>query len=169
MDDLALPQEANHVIYVRVVGQAEDVVVGEAGFLFRRQILGQVGDDIAGDLHGGGGPGVAGGELGIHAGGVIDEIGVKAGGLDLAVAQVAGELVDEGAHHFQVAQFLSTYQGAKKYQQKPGNFNGCNGKILRRFSHIEVSRRKYPRAGETLILQKDKPCWEVCVCVALLE
>lgn len=118
VDDFPLPQEADHVVDIRVVGQAEDVVVGEAGFLLRRQILRQVGDDIARDLHGRGGPGIAGGKLGIDACGVIHEVGVKACGFDLAVAQVTGELVDEGAHHFQVAQFLSPYQGAKKYQQK---------------------------------------------------
>ena len=33
MDDFPLPQEADHVVDIRVVGQAEDVVVGEAGFL----------------------------------------------------------------------------------------------------------------------------------------
>ena len=82
----------------------------------RRQILRQVGDDIARDLHGRGGPGIAGGKLWIDACGVIHEVGVKACGFDLAVAQVAGELVDKGAHHFQVAQFLSSYQGAKKCQ-----------------------------------------------------
>ena len=118
MDDFPLPQEADHVVDVRVVGQAEDVVVGEAGFLLRRQILRQVGDDIARDLHSRGGPGIAGGKLGKDACGVIHEVGVKACGFDLAVAQIAGELVDEGAHHFQMAQFLSPYQGAKKYQQK---------------------------------------------------
>ena len=33
VDDFPLPQEADHVVDIRVVGQAEDVVVGEAGFL----------------------------------------------------------------------------------------------------------------------------------------
>lgn len=34
MDNLPFPEEANDVIYVRVVGQAKDVVIGEAGLLF---------------------------------------------------------------------------------------------------------------------------------------
>lgn len=33
VDDLPLPQEADHVVYIRVVGQAEDVIVGEPGLL----------------------------------------------------------------------------------------------------------------------------------------
>lgn len=33
MDNLALAQEADHIIDVRIVGQTEDVVISEAGFL----------------------------------------------------------------------------------------------------------------------------------------
>ena len=33
VDNLPLPQEADHVIHIRIVGQAENVVVGEAGLL----------------------------------------------------------------------------------------------------------------------------------------
>lgn len=92
--DLSLPQEADDVIYVRVVGQTEDVVIGEAGLLLGGQILGQIGNDISGDLHGRGGPGVAGSKLGVHACGVIHKIGVKPGGPDLIPTEVAGELMD---------------------------------------------------------------------------
>lgn len=113
VDDLSGPQEADGVVHIRVVGQAQDVVIGKAGFLLRRQVLRQVGDDIAGDLHGGGGPGIAGGKLGIHAGGVVHEIGVEAGGADLVLRQVPGQLMDDGAHHLQVAQFLGTCIVAK--------------------------------------------------------
>lgn len=83
MDDFTLPQETDHVAHVGVVGQAEDVVVSEAGFLLGRHVLGQIGDDVSGDLHGGRGPGIAGRELGIDAGGMIHKVGIKAGGSDL--------------------------------------------------------------------------------------
>ena len=33
MDNLAFPEEANDIIYVRIVRQAENVVIGEARFL----------------------------------------------------------------------------------------------------------------------------------------
>ena len=33
MNHLALAKEPDHVVYVRVVGQAQDVVVGRAGLL----------------------------------------------------------------------------------------------------------------------------------------
>ena len=34
MDDLPLPQEADDVVYIWGVGKAQNVVIGEAGFLF---------------------------------------------------------------------------------------------------------------------------------------
>ena len=81
------------------------------------KILSEVRDGIAGDLHGGGGPGIAGGELWEHAGSVIHKIGVEAGGFDLLLGQISGELVDDGGDHLQVAEFfrsgeLSAYQMA---------------------------------------------------------
>ena len=33
MDDLPFPQKPDDVVHIRVIGQAEDVVVGKAGFL----------------------------------------------------------------------------------------------------------------------------------------
>jgi len=37
---------------------------------------------------------------------VIHEVGIKAGGADLILGEIAGQLVDDGAHHFQMAQLL---------------------------------------------------------------
>ena len=34
MDDFPLTQETDHIVDVRIVGQAEDVVIGKTGFLF---------------------------------------------------------------------------------------------------------------------------------------
>lgn len=118
MDDFAFPQEADDIVHIRVVGETENVVVGEAGLLLCRQVLGQIGDDIAGDLHSGRRPGIAGGKLRIDTGGMIHKIGIKAGGSDLILVQVTGELVNQSAHHLQVPQFLSTCKGVKREQQK---------------------------------------------------
>ena len=49
MDDLAGAQELNGVVHVRVVAEAQDVVIGQAGLLLGGQILCQVGDHVAGD------------------------------------------------------------------------------------------------------------------------
>ena len=50
------------------------------------QIFGEVGNNIPSDLHGGCGPGIARGELGVYSRGVIYEISVKSGGFDLVLA-----------------------------------------------------------------------------------
>jgi hypothetical protein len=33
MDDLPFPQETDHIVHIRVVGQAQNIIIGEAGFL----------------------------------------------------------------------------------------------------------------------------------------
>ena len=63
--DLPLPQEADHVVDIRVIAQAQDIVICEPRLLLRGQILRQVCDDVASGLDGGGGPGEAGGGGGI--------------------------------------------------------------------------------------------------------
>ena len=68
------------------------------------QVLRQIGDHIAGDGDRTSREGEAGGGGGIDTGGVIHEIGVEPGGLDVLLRQVAGELMDDGAHHFKMPQ-----------------------------------------------------------------
>jgi hypothetical protein len=105
----------------------------------RCQILSQVGDDIAGNLHGGGGPGIAGGELRIDAGRVIHKVGVKPGGPNLLLRQISGQLMDKGAHHLQVAQFLCSYKGVKMYQFKTEKIQWFQGLASRLPLHLAAS------------------------------
>lgn len=42
MNDLPLPQELDHVVHIRVVGQPENVVVGDPGLLLGGQVLHQI-------------------------------------------------------------------------------------------------------------------------------
>ena len=44
---LALTQKAYHIFHIRVINKPQDVIVGGAGFLFRRQILMQIGDGVS--------------------------------------------------------------------------------------------------------------------------
>ena len=39
VDDLALAQEADHVIDIRIIGQAENIVIGKAGLLLCCDLL----------------------------------------------------------------------------------------------------------------------------------
>ena len=113
VDNLPGPEEPDGVGDVRVVAEAEDVVVGHPGLLLRRQILGEVGDDVALHADAGGIPGGAGGGGGVDAGGVVGEVGGEAALPDLLVGEVFRQLVDDGAHHLQVAQLLGAYRGTK--------------------------------------------------------
>ena len=77
VNNFPLPEELDNVVDIRVVTHAENVVVGNAGFLLRRQILSQVCDHVPGDLHCGGAPRRAGGGSGVNAGRMIQEVCVK--------------------------------------------------------------------------------------------
>lgn len=85
------------------------------------KILSEVRDGIAGDLHGGGRPGAAGGKLREHTGGVIHKIGVEAGGFDLLLGQIPGQLMDQRADHLQMPQFLRADVGQQALQLRIGH------------------------------------------------
>lgn len=113
--DLPRAEEPDDIIYVRVVTETEDIVIGDAGLLLCCQILCQVSDGIAGGLHCGGAPGGAGCGNGVHAGSVVHKVGIKTGSFDLLVAEVPGQLMDNGAHHLQMPQLLRAYKGVEMY------------------------------------------------------
>ena len=118
--DLPFAQKPDSVTDVWVIAQAQDIVVGYASFLLRRQVLGKISDHIPSHLHGGGAPGRAGGGGGVDAGGVVHKIGVKACCADLLVSQVPGQLMDDSADHLQMPQLLRAYKGGEMYQFRTG-------------------------------------------------
>lgn len=106
MDDLALAQEAYDIVHIRVIAEAEDVVVCHARLLLGAHVLVEVGDHIARDRYAGGVPRCAGRRLRVHPGGVVDKIRVEPGFFDLIWRHVARELVDDGAYHFEMPKLL---------------------------------------------------------------
>ena len=73
MDDLTLAQEADHVVHIRIVAQAQDVVIRYARLLLGGHILDQICHRVAGDRHCRGGPRRAGRGLRIDARGMVDK------------------------------------------------------------------------------------------------
>src|SRR5699024_8478996 len=108
VDDLPGSEEFDDVVDVRVVAQPQNIVVGNAGLLLCRQVLGKVGDQIALYRHAGGVPGRPGGGGGIDTGSMVHEVGIKPGGADLLLGQVPGQLMHNGADHLQVPKFFYT-------------------------------------------------------------
>ena len=140
VNDLPLPQEADYVVYIRVVGQPENVIVGEPCLLLGGQVLGQIGDDVAGGLDRAGAPGEAGGGGGVDTGGVVHEVwGEGRVGPDLLVAEVPGQLVDDGRHHLHMAQLLCAYKGVKMYQFRTGRIQWFQGLASRLPLHLTIS------------------------------
>lgn len=118
MDDLALSEETNHIIDIRIVAKTKNVIIGYPGLLFCSHILGKVGNDITLDADTSCVPGRSGSCSGIDACGMIHKIGSKGSTVsDFFVGEFPGELVDNGADHLQVAQLLGTYKGVKMEPQ----------------------------------------------------
>ena len=78
------------------------------------KVLCQVGDGVARNLHGAGGPRRAGSKLWENAGRVVDKIGGEARLADLLLRQIARELVDDGANHLKMPQLLCTDRGSPR-------------------------------------------------------
>ena len=102
MHDLALSEELDRVTDVGIVDQAQDVVVGDTRLLLGREVLVEVGNHVSlhTDIfhvirHSAGGNG-------IHARGVIHEIGCKRALGDLVLGKVARELMDDCRYQSEV-------------------------------------------------------------------
>lgn len=108
MDYFPLPQELYDVVYVWIVAEPQDVVIGRARLLLCRHVLGKVGDHVALHGHGCGVPRKARSRRWVYARRVVYEIRIKPGLSDLADAHRARELVHDGAYHLEVAELIGT-------------------------------------------------------------
>ena len=154
MDDFPFPQELDDIIYIRIIGQPQDVVIGHAGFLLRAQIFCQICHRVPFDLHHSRivyRPGCRGG---IDTCGVIHKIGSKGRILDLGILQIPCQLMHDGSHHLQMAQFFCTDMGNKMTPETPvpgvflGEYSDAFGKIpghLREFGRsLSPNELKHP-------------------------
>lgn len=94
VDDFALAQEADGVVYIGVVGEAKDVIVDDSRLLLGGEILGDVGEGIALGGDGCSAEGHACGGAGVYACSVVNEVGVKAACFYLIGSEISCELID---------------------------------------------------------------------------
>lgn len=106
MDYFPLPQELYDVVYVWIVAEPQDVVIGRARLLLCRHVLGKVGDHVALHGHGCGVPRKARSRRWVYARRVVYEIRIKPGLSDLVDAHGARELMDYRADHLKMPQLL---------------------------------------------------------------
>lgn len=110
VDDLTFSQETDDVVYIGIVAETQDIVIGDAGFLFCGEVFGQITDHIAFDCHGCGVIRPTGSRCGIDTCGMIDEVSIETCGFDLILTEIAGKLMHQCANHFQMSEFLCTYR-----------------------------------------------------------
>lgn len=102
MDDFPLSQKLDRVPHIGIVSEAQNVVVGHAGLLLRAEIFVKIGDGVPGNGERIGVKGSAGRRHRVNSRCVIHKIVIKPSRLDLLRRHVPGQLVDNGADHFQV-------------------------------------------------------------------
>ena len=111
MDDLALAEETDNVVYIGVIGHSEDVVIGHSRLLLCGQIFGQITDYISLDANRCRSPRSSGGKLRINACGMINEIRSKIRHAYVVILEISGELMNNGPYDFQMCQFLCACRG----------------------------------------------------------
>ena len=112
--DLARTQEFDDITHVRIVGKAQNVVIRHARLLFRSQVLCEVRDGVARDLHGARRPRVTRGELWENARRVVDKVRLEPSLLDLLLGQIARKLVNDRADHLEMPQLLCADCGSPR-------------------------------------------------------
>ena len=101
-------QEFKGFTYFRVFDDTDQVIIGGPGLLLRGQVLVKIRDGISLGLEFAGIERHAGCSGWPQGSGVVDIIRVKPSGFCLFRSQVLGQLIDNGADHFQVCKLLCT-------------------------------------------------------------
>ena len=125
MHDLALTEEADDVVHIRVVGKPQDVVVGQAGLLLCRQILDEIGHGVAGDGDAARAPRRAGGRLRIDARRMIGEVGREARFPLLLLRQIPCQLVNDRTDHLQMPKLLRAQRSIGNVPQRKFSSKSC--------------------------------------------
>lgn len=113
VDDLPFTEEFDHIVDIRIITEPKDVVIGNACFLFRRQIFNKIRHGIALDLKRCCCEWETGSGSWVYADGMIYKVLFKRSTLDILFLQVSCQLVNDGTDHLQVSQFLCTCIGFK--------------------------------------------------------
>lgn len=124
VNDFPLTKEFDNIIYIRIIRQAENVIVGYPGFLFCCQVLCQISHRVSFHGHHSGVIQCAGSGVGEYTNCMIHKVGSKRRILDLTLLQISCELMDDCPNHLQMAQFFCTYKGVK---MEPRTRRQCSG------------------------------------------
>ena len=95
----------------------------------RSQVLCEVRDGVARDLHGARRPRVARGELRENACRVVDKIGLESSLLDLFLREISRELVDDRADHLKMPQLFRADRGSPRATSTK---NPCGARVTSR-------------------------------------
>lgn len=125
VNDFPLAQKTNGVTDLGVFYQTKDVIISRPGFLFSRHIFMKICDRISFGLKVSCGPWSAAGRLRPECQSMIDIIFIKTGFFNLLRGQISGQLMDDGADHLHVGEFVrpkSVSQSANPLNTRDSGF-----------------------------------------------
>ena len=106
MNYFALAEEFYDVVYVGVIGEAEDVIVGDARLLLCREVLVEVGKRVSLRGYRHCRERLTRGGCGVNTCAVSDILFVESARGYLLGCEVACKLIDYASHHFRMAEFF---------------------------------------------------------------
>lgn len=109
VNDFALAEEFNYLVYVGVIGHTENIVVGSAGFLFRSQIFRNVGDRVGFRLDISRRERYSCRRSGIYGIGVIYIISARTIFIEALCSLAVGKLSYDAAYYLKVRQLFRAY------------------------------------------------------------
>ena len=130
MNDFPGPEKFKGFSYLRVFNNSDQVVIGGPGFLFCRQVLMEICYGIALGLEFTGIKGNARSSRWPQGCGMVDIISVKARCLGLFRCQIFGQLIDNGADHFQMGKLFCA-----NICQQSAHFLAWHGVTLGKITH----------------------------------
>ena len=130
MNDFPGAEKFKGFSYLRVFNNSDQVVIGGPGFLFCRQVLMEICYGIALGLEFTGIKGNARSSCWPQGCGMVDIISVKARCLGLFRCQILGQLIDNGADHFQMGKLFCA-----NICQQSAHFLAWHGVTLGKITH----------------------------------
>ena len=142
VDDFPRPQKADGILYIGIIHQTEDIVIGGTGFLFSSHIFMKIGDGVTLGLEGGGRKRRPGCCLGPNSHSMVHKIRSKALFLDLLRGLIPGKLSDNGTDHLHVSQFFGSDIGQETGY--PAVAHGVPlGQVAQRRTSLSIRSTKY--------------------------
>lgn len=151
VNDFTGTKELDNIIYVGVIGKTENIIIGLSCLLLCRKVFAKVSYDIARRLNCCSRPRLAACGNGIYTRRVVNKILVKALSLNFINRQIACELINQRAHHLNVAELFRTDIGEQALELAPRHCKTL-AEIAHRCTELTVRPAELEKVRKPLVM-----------------